>query len=1035
MKSIFLVLLVGASPQLELQGTNGLPVTHWGYDAARKSVFGNARIWDARTGFLKQSLPNATRVLPSSDGRVYLLTRKDGVKELRDPTSGQVLWSLDDGIGKRLQRITEVSDDGKYVLASSKDGQKAVLHDVAAKKAVGAFNGRKDLMTLRFDPSGQAAVVSGFGPFISIVGIPSMRPRFRLKSSGLAISVAMHDKIGRYCAAFRGSGELILGDSKTGKVKRTLKPPKDWKYQGCAFSAHEDEFIAILGAKGGRSILETHRVAGGRVGSYPYQGYSNSGVRTHAERRFISISAGHSVLVWDSEHRHPIHHVGQRAPWLSGVGFSPDSKRFFVSAKSRLYVFDIDSFHLIKTIDTVEATGYPGFGVGWAPDGRIIVKTGRVSLLDVATEKVSPLMGPDVFILSSRLSPSGRYLAAFVRHNPNKKRRKKKAKLQDELRVIDLTTLESLPRQEVDEGPEKTSTEVVMLAPVSGNDLRFDWSGKSFLYGGRVLIRTEKAKRPTFRPNRILPFDGGQATGVFGRNPRIEVLRSRSSATKTIPLPFQFKHLAVSPDGRWVIASDLKGRILFANTQSTRQLRIGIKNQDWLAYTPDGYFMGSRNAGKLAAFRAKGVAYPIEQFAMTRNRPDKVLQYLGLGNPELIHHYKEWHGRRLTRLGIQDGALVAPPGARIISSHAKDTVVKLKFECLHSKDAVARYQLYVNDVATLGSAGVSYKGPGVENVALSTGRNKIELSCLDTSGRESLRELANYTYASGKKPDLFFLGFGVSKYKNTALNLEYAAKDVKDLAGTISKLNPSNFNKVHVETYLDGAVDRAVFSKARDFISQAGPDDLVVVFIAGHGMHDSEGGGGYYFLTHNADPNALSETAAPFETIESLLYETASRRKVFLMDTCESGEMGDDIAATKLALVVPGTLSRGLRRKTVKVVAASSTRALKLGSSIRFRNRYIYNDLLRRSGAVVFSSSSGGELSYESKKFKNGYFTEGVLRALRRRHGADTDGDRKVSINELEGFVRAFVRKESGFQQNPSIDRDNISADIVFPLR
>jgi hypothetical protein len=70
------------------------------------------------------------------------LTRKDGVKELRDPTSGQVLWSLDDGIGKRLQRITEVSDDGKYVLVGSKDGQKAVLHDVALRKAVGAFNGR-----------------------------------------------------------------------------------------------------------------------------------------------------------------------------------------------------------------------------------------------------------------------------------------------------------------------------------------------------------------------------------------------------------------------------------------------------------------------------------------------------------------------------------------------------------------------------------------------------------------------------------------------------------------------------------------------------------------------------------------------------------------------------------------------------------------------------------------------------------------------------------------------------------------------------
>ena len=132
-----------------------------------------------------------------------------------------------------------------------------------------------------------------------------------------------------------------------------------------------------------------------------------------------------------------------------------------------------------------------------------------------------------------------------------------------------------------------------------------------------------------------------------------------------------------------------------------------------------------------------------------------------------------------------------------------------------------------------------------------------------------------------------------------------------------------------------------------------------------------------------------------------------------------------------------GSLSRGLKRKK-PMKAASATpasRTLALGDGVRYRNRYIYNDLLRRSGAVVFSSSSGGELSYESAKLKNGYFTEGLLRALAKRKGGDVDGDRRVSVRELEDYVRAFVRKESGGLQNPTIDRDNIFVDIALPVQ
>lgn len=67
-------------------------------------------------------------------------------------------------------------------------------------------------------------------------------------------------------------------------------------------------------------------------------------------------------------------------------------------------------------------------------------------------------------------------------------------------------------------------------------------------------------------------------------------------------------------------------------------------------------------------------------------------------------------------------------------------------------------------------------------------------------------------------------------------------------------------------------------------------DDFVVVFIAGHGVHDSTPQAPDYFITFDTDVARLSETAAPFGQVKSLLFATVAREKLLLMDTCESGE-------------------------------------------------------------------------------------------------------------------------------------------------
>jgi len=225
----------------------------------------------------------------------------------------------------------------------------------------------------------------------------------------------------------------------------------------------------------------------------------------------------------------------------------------------------------------------------------------------------------------------------------------------------------------------------------------FDFNGHatSLLYGQIVTAdATSGLKLTSFRRpagHRFAPFEGGLAAGIVGTKRRIEMRASATGdAKKVIPLGFAVRHLEASPDGHWVVVADLVGRIVVANAHTGEWVHFAVRGGSWLAYTPQGYFIGSRNAGRLAAFRSQGVAYPVEQFAGTRDRPEKVLRHLGVGGEALLQRYGSWHQRRLARLGIQDGALRAPPRATLINAEPQGPKVHLELQCTKTERPVAR---------------------------------------------------------------------------------------------------------------------------------------------------------------------------------------------------------------------------------------------------------------------------------------------------------------------------------------------------------
>ncbi|MCX7023330.1 MAG: caspase family protein [Spirochaetes bacterium] len=520
---------------------------------------------------------------------------------------------------------------------------------------------------------------------------------------------------------------------------------------------------------------------------------------------------------------------------------------------------------------------------------------------------------------------------------------------------------------------------------------------------------------------------------------------------------------------------------------------------DWILYTDDGYFDSSRNGGRLLSMvRGTRAAAP-DQFAVASNRPDIVLGRLGIGSPERLETWRMQYRKRVAKLGLlpasipktvfegrilaaADGAgkkallrayasrgaewvlaedlllvdkldllALGPysayveetlragrllPEAEIVSSRQDGKYLDLECRVTAGGQALASVEIFVNDVPLYGNGGRKAAGSSfafTQRIELCAGTNKVELGCRNSSSVESPRDLLYARWDGKAAGDLWFIGFGVSGYRDPKLALGFPAKDVRDLAAAFSAMEGS-FGGIHVRTFVDRDCTPQNMAKAKDALRDAKVDDTVVLFISGHGMHSGDALATYYYLTWDADTGNLPATAAEFDLVEGILDGIAPRNKLFLIDTCESGELDEALFADYMKR----SEAAGFRARTARgTTFGTAGKAVAPRTWLRDRDRFIWNDLNRRTGAVVFSSCGGSEFSYEPEDWSedgNGFFTAAVLRALRDK-AADADGDGSVGIEELRSFVTAAVAERSKGLQNPTIDRDNLAARISFPAK
>lgn len=875
------------------------------------------------------------------------------------------------------------TQDGKYAQSTS-DDKTTKLWDLATGKEIKGNGNEVFVKLLSISPDGKYKIYADSYKGIYKLLVVSTDNEILDFKTGHAngASGAIFSPNGKYVLSCGYDKSLVLWDISTQKKIRFFTPHSS-SVQSTAFSpdgkllisGNLDNKLKLWDISTGKEI----KVFSGHTDVVSSTVFSPDG------KYVLSGSKDKTLKLWDVSSGNEIRTFTGHSEQIFSVAFSPDGKYGLSGSWDRtMKLWDISNGKEIITFNA-NSPDNQIFSVAFSPDGKYVVSgawDNSIRLWEVSSGKnIRNFNGHSKAAHTVVFSPDGKYLLSGSWDAS--------IKLWDVLSGKEIKTMQN-------------STAVT--------DVAFSSTGKYIIMGdwnGAVKIfETESGKI-------IKTFNGHN---------------------------FAIASVAFYKNDTYILSSSWDGTIKLWNiaTGEWTALSSNVGGSEWLSFTSDGYWDSSPNGGELVSMVQGMNCWNIDQFAAKNNRPDIIVERLGSEDKDLIYHYKNQYQKRIRKLGLKEEQLSSEyyiPSAKITDVKQNEKFIEIKFSLTDEKYKLKRYNVFVNDVPLFGSYGKEITGITLdlsETVELISGDNKIEISCMNEKGSESYRALTYAKYDKSAKGDLYFLGFGVSKYKNPALNLEYADKDAKDIATIFEKMKGSQFSNAFIKTFTNEEVTPDNIKKAKEFVKNAKPDDTFVLFIAGHGMHDNDKEATYYYLTHSADPKNLKNTAADFETIEDLLQGIAPRNKLFLMDACESGEIDDDVQTNYTAQAGSrGLKSRGM--KTVKnTVNVSETKQSKR-SYLYQKDRFIYNDLSRRSGAIVFSSSKGGEFSYERSDIQNGLFTKSIINALSSTI-ADKNNNGIISIDELRDFVSSDVTKTSNSLQHPTVDRDNIYQKFGFEI-
>ncbi len=499
-------------------------------------------------------------------------------------------------------------------------------------------------------------------------------------------------------------------------------------------------------------------------------------------------------------------------------------------------------------------------------------------------------------------------------------------------------------------------------------------------------------------------------------------------ADTTIDNDYTIMSAAYTKDAKWLITGGIDGKLIIrdAKTLSLIATIVVIDSVNYVIATPDNYYAASKNAVTSIAFKQGNKIFPFQQFDLQYNRPDIVMERLGIASPDLIKGYKSAYLKRLKKVGFTEEMFNKDfhlPEIKIAGKLPFTTIAKEVVVQLHATDTkynLDRLEILNNGVPLYGKSGISLRDKKVRsakntiNVQLTPGKNKIEALVLNDKGVESLREIfyINYNPPAMVPSKMYFIGIGVNRYKDSSMNLKYAAKDIRDLATIFAAKYPGS----SIDTFINEAATAENILAVKQKLLKTSPNDKVVISASGHGVLDKKLN--FYFATHNMDFKNPASKGLLYDDFEDLLDAIPALKKILLLDACHSGEVDREEK-----VILRDSLASNLKIFATKGAGEQETAGIGLQNTFELMKE-LFSDLSKGNGAVVISAAGGFEFALEGDKYNNGVFTYCIKQAM--------ELAKPLTVYQLKDYVSRQVEKLTSGKQRPTSRKENMEFDWSF---
>ncbi len=280
---------------------------------------------------------------------------------------------------------------------------------------------------------------------------------------------------------------------------------------------------------------------------------------------------------------------------------------------------------------------------------------------------------------------------------------------------------------------------------------------------------------------------------------------------------------------------------------------------------------------------------------------------------------------------------------------------------------------------------------------------------------------------------------GVSKYlhhEGDLHDLAYAHRDAESIRDWLRSDSGGGFKPDDIVCLTDGDATRAAVRDAlARFLTTAGANDLIYLFMAGHGAPDPYDRSKLYFLLHDSKVTDLPNTALAMNEVGQFVNQQSKQaRLIAFFDTCHSAGVNRQALNPAAPAGKSGAPDkRGVGTKKDKQAAPPAnqppTVTLSVGTpatspAAQPGFNFYEGALFQKKGWTVISSSGLNEESQEDARWRDaagnghGVFTWALLEGAQQGK-ADANGDCRITAAELFEYIRKTVSGATSRAQNP----------------